>query len=268
MARRILFLDIDGTLIDHAREMRPSVPEAVRRLRAAGHLVYLCTGRARVEIPDDVMALGVDGVISTGGGFVEHHNELLFAHTMPDDVVRELEDIFERVGVEYMLQGIEAYPSAGLMRTACAFFGHASPPDAAFEEYFGYRGQAPANSIAKATFMHTGSGAVEAIREAAGDRVYVIPGSMPTTGGSSGEVGLRGVTKGAAIAELVEWLDMSLDNAVGIGDSDNDLEMLELVGLGIAMGNSPDYVKEQADDVTGSVDEDGVLKALIRHGLI
>ncbi|MGN6501919.1 MAG: HAD hydrolase family protein, partial [Pseudolysinimonas sp.] len=69
--RRAVFLDVDGTLIDHAEALAPSAVAAVRGARRNGHLVFVCTGRAPAEIFPPVSDIGVDGAITAGGGFAE-----------------------------------------------------------------------------------------------------------------------------------------------------------------------------------------------------
>ena len=72
----------------------------------------------------------------------------------------------------------------------------------------------------------------------------------------------RGVSKAEAIKELARILDISTEDIIAFGDEVNDMEMLKLVGLGIAMENADDVVKEAADRVAGNNDQDGVGKEL------
>ena len=84
--------------------------------------------------------------------------------------------------------------------------------------------------------------------------------------------GVEFVPKGTSKATGIEWLcnhlDIPLDETYAIGDSVNDLEMLESVGHGIAMGNSMPPVKEIAEYVTSDISDDGVKNALKHYGLI
>ncbi|MGV3042246.1 Cof-type HAD-IIB family hydrolase [Staphylococcus rostri] len=68
----------------------------------------------------------------------------------------------------------------------------------------------------------------------------------------------KGVSKGAAIRRLAEQRHLSVENMIAFGDSANDLDMIETVGTGVAMGNALEIVKEKADFVTKSHDEDGI----------
>ena len=70
------------------------------------------------------------------------------------------------------------------------------------------------------------------------------------------------VDKGIAVDKLIKHLDVKKDKVICVGDSHNDLLMLRQAGLGVAMGNAQAEVKEAADFITGSNDEDGILKVI------
>lgn len=269
---RIVFLDVDGTLIDHSQQLRPSVVEAVVGARANGHLAYLCTGRSRAEIPAYISEIGFDGAITAGGGFIERGDELVAAHTMPPELTRELVDFFDVEGIEFTLQAYEAaYPSEGLLprlQPHFAEFGFTPARGDRFVEAMTYRGPAPMQGIAKATFFGSDPRTYATVRDGLGDRFHVITGTIPYLGEAGGEVSLGGIHKGAAVAEIVDLLGLRIEDAIGIGDSTNDLEMLQVAGVGIAMGNADAAVKEVADEVTTRVDDDGVWNAFRRHGLV
>ncbi|MFE1646807.1 Cof-type HAD-IIB family hydrolase [Microbacterium sp. P01] len=275
-SRRIAFLDVDGTLIDHDQRLAPSAVAAVRGARAAGHLVYICTGRSRAEISPEVLDIGFDGVISAGGGFIERDGELLAAHTMPEDAVRELIAFFAQNDVEYTLQGYEGvYPSEGVLSRLAPMFtargwdiADASSDMIRLADKFAYRGAVPLEGIAKATFFGDSDRTFATVRDGLGDRFHVVTGTIPYLGHAGGEVSLRGMNKGAALVELVGVVGLTAADAIAIGDGSNDLEMLQVAGVGIAMGNADDVVKAHADETTTSVHDDGVWTAFVRHGLV
>ncbi len=76
-----------------------------------------------------------------------------------------------------------------------------------------------------------------------------------------------GASKGAALARLIEELNIPRDSVLAIGDAENDIEMLQVAGIGVAMGNAMPHVKEIADYITLSNDEDGVAEAVERFVL-
>ncbi|HSP51401.1 MAG TPA: HAD hydrolase family protein, partial [Cryobacterium sp.] len=87
---RIAFVDVDGTLIENGTEIADSSIEAVRTARRNGHLVYLSTGRASVEIYPAIREIGFDGTISSGGGFAEIGDDLVIERTMPEEAVARM----------------------------------------------------------------------------------------------------------------------------------------------------------------------------------
>ena len=80
-----------------------------------------------------------------------------------------------------------------------------------------------------------------------------------------GEMIAPGLSKGVALATVAETLGVDRDQVIAIGDEENDVPMLQWAGLGLAMGNAPDSVKQKADAVIPSVDEDGVAWAIGRY---
>jgi Cof subfamily protein (haloacid dehalogenase superfamily) len=78
------------------------------------------------------------------------------------------------------------------------------------------------------------------------------------------EIVPKGVNKGTALKLVSEMFEISHKDIIAFGDNENDIEMLQLAGNGIAMGNAPDHVKSKADMITGTNDEDGVYNVLVR----
>ena len=101
-------------------------------------------------------------------------------------------------------------------------------------------------------------------------RAGIVPSKLliPLAFAASGEVAPRGVHKGAAIGAILERLDIDPADAIGVGDNWNDAEMFEVCGTAIAMGNAVDGVKALADQVTTSIDDDGIWNAFERNRLI
>ena len=80
-----------------------------------------------------------------------------------------------------------------------------------------------------------------------------------------GEITPSEASKGQALRKLCGMLGISIENVLSLGDSDNDLSMLQAAGLGIAMGNAPKWIKRAADEVTDPNEQDGAAKAIIKY---
>ena len=281
---RIAFLDVDGTLIDSGELIAPSTIEAVQTARANGHLVYLSTGRASVEIYSAIRDIGFDGAISAGGGFAEIGDELVISRTMPEEAVARMVGFYEESGYDFYLQAFdELFPSPGVRSRFAAYLqddqerrgemrtdleavtdADEHPALKAFANVrpLSYTG------IAKSVFLAADLMAYDRVSAALSGDFHVITGTVPHMGKGSGEVTLDGVNKGTTVLQLLDMLGLDAASAIGIGDSTNDIEMLQVCGVGIAMGNATDAVKAHADEVTTSVLDDGIWNAFSRHGLI
>jgi len=281
---RIAFLDVDGTIIDSGERIAPSTIEAVRTARRNGHLVYLSTGRTESEVYPAIRAIGFDGAISAGGGFASIGAELVICRTMPEEAVERMVGFYEQSGYDFYLQSYgEVFPSAGVHARFARHLdddlvrGGRSREDVEqlttaerhpLLKAFANVRPFPTVGIAKSVFLGNDQTAYDRAAEALGADFHVITGTIPHLGGGSGEATLMGVNKGSTILQLLDRLGLDPAAAIGIGDSTNDLEMLEVCGVGIAMGNAVEAVKARADEVTTSVLDDGVWNAFRRHGLV
>lgn len=275
---RIAFLDVDGTILEHGSLIAPSTVTAIRKARANGHLMWLCTGRAQGDIHPDVTAIGFDGAISNGGAYATRNGEMLVRHPMRRDDVAAIEDYFAAHGIHYFLQshdavfaspGIEPvmreYVRERLARRAAA--GLDVPATTAIPRTRPLA-EVDRDHVAKAVFVSPAADTVAHAAVELGERFHVIPGSIPLPGGSNGEIGLTGVTKGSAILEVLALLGLDPADAIGIGDSWNDVEMFEVVGTPVAMGNAVPELQRLAGRVTTAVLDDGVHNAFAELGLL
>lgn len=279
--QRIVFIDVDGTILEHGSVIAPSTVTAIQRTRRNGHLVYLCTGRSAGDIHPRVRAIGFDGEVTNGGALVTRGGEVLAMHTMTGADVDRLLGFFSTHGIHFFLQTEDAvYASPGVGALAEEFFEvhraarhaelRAAGADVEIDEpVIRYRplAEADLSRIAKAVFVSTESDSLDIAQRGLGDRFHVIPGSIPLPGGSNGEIGLRGVDKGTGIVEVLTALGMDAADAVGIGDSWNDVEMFAAVGTAVAMGGADPALQALADRVTTGVLDDGVANALVDLGL-
>jgi HAD superfamily hydrolase (TIGR01484 family) len=101
---RILFIDVDGTLVDYHNRLPDSAVAAIREARAAGHRVYLCTGRSRAEMPDALWDIGIDDMVGGNGSYVEDAGEVVLHQTLPGEECRAIVDWLHRRGLEFYLE--------------------------------------------------------------------------------------------------------------------------------------------------------------------
>ena len=275
--QRIVFIDVDGTIVDHGADLASSTVDAIRATRANGHLVFICTGRSAGDVFPHVRDIGFDGEITNSGALAIHDGAVIADHVMSGDDVDRLQGFFEQHGIDYFLQTNDAvYASAGAGERINASFHEAHRRSTGDDD--STHNQDPVvrfrpltddvpDDIAKAVFMSADPTHLRQAQDALGDRFHVIPGSIPLPGGSAGEIGLHGVNKGSAIDEVLAALDLDRTAAVGIGDSWNDAEMFDVVGTAVAMEGTDPELAARADFVTTGIHDDGVANALDRLGL-
>ena len=281
-----MFIDVDGTILEHGSVIAPSTIVAIRAARARGHLVFLCTGRSRGNIHPEVSAIGFDGAITNSGAFATIDGRQALARVMSRADLDRLTTYFAAHDIEYALQSDEhVFVSPGLSAHLDEFARRraaeraddrrrlgldADDADAAAAEVDRYLPLADADldAIAKAVFVSERDGAVERVHGDLGDRFHVIPGSIPLPGGSNGELSLQGVNKGSAILEVLDLLGRDAADAIGIGDSWNDVEMFEVCGTSVAMAGADAELRARVDHVTTGVLDDGVSNAFSALHLI
>lgn len=281
MDKKIIFLDIDGTLVADDGWVPASAADACRQARLNGHEIYLCTGRSKPEIYDFIMEIGFDGIIGAGGGFVELNDGMLYHKTVPASEVRRMVDFFNQHSVDFYLEsngGLFASKNFLPHVERCIYGDIDNDPDARrrkeeqshpFIEGLIYGEEDLYKSdVNKACFLQSDTLSFAQIKAEFENAFDTIQCTVPPFGDESGELMVPGIHKATAIEALLTHLGLSKERTIAIGDGLNDLEMFDYCEIGIAMGNAKEELKAVADHVTSSVDEDGLHLAFRTFGLI
>jgi len=281
--RRAIFLDVDGTLLEH-EVVDPTAPGAIKAAQANGHLVFMCTGRSISGLDATLSVIQFDGKVTSSGASARVGDQVIQQITMPIESTQRLMEFFDRNHILYLLESDDGvFCSSQLKQLFTEFWvrrlkEHADelanlglPADTSEKERFLHLlpvGQANLHTVSKFSFISTKPDTYEFVAQHLGSDFHLVPGSIPLPGGSSGEVSLPGVTKASGIAAVLAYLGMDADDAVGIGDSWNDIEMFQLCGVSVAMGNAPSALQAFADFTTTPVLFGGVRDAFQALGLI
>lgn len=265
---RLIALDLDGTLLDSQKRLSPENKKALSECIRRGIEIVPCTGRIWNGIPEFIREFpGIRYAITTNGAVVEDvvSHVVIRERKLSCQKAVELIELGRQFHTMYdVYMGDRGYGELSF-RSRMDEFG--IPPQVQ-KMIFDTRDFVPdvAAQIRKiggqAEKINYFFGDIEerkrakAALEARGD--VTISSSFPY----NLEINEIGATKGNGILTLAEYLGLSPEQTMGFGDGENDLTMMQMAGVGVAMGNAVDCTKEAADYVTDTNDEDGVAAAI------
>lgn len=269
--RKLIFLDIDGTLIPKSQKMSEKTIQALREADGNGHILCICTGRTYYEMPEEMQKF--DGIISAAGACIMWKNEVLLAEYFSDEEKKQVEELLIEAKAVYSMEAFgNLYMRKEIYDSFVKRVTEGGKEEKGLLELF--RRTHFCAEVEKMEKVHKCSYFyAEKDHEWFRERLKkwgmsVVSFSQGDTRGNSGEITKTAFTKGTALRTFSEYMGIPIEDTIAIGDSENDLEMLKAAGVGIAMGNAADYVKAMADDVTKSIEEDGVYHAFRKYGLI
>ena len=253
--QKIFFFDIDGTLAMHGR-IPPGNLEALRRLKEAGHLTFVCTGRP-VFYAEALFGPLVSGYIACNGRYLCYQGHRLHTRTLSDKALASYRETIDAlsagalflsenaayayrlshaqlcsVQAEYGQQRIFAFPAQEDLYSFDLYYAEPSQRDALCRAF---EGRLVIND-------HGGSG--------------------------SCDCSTSDWDKGSAINYLLGHFGVGRNDAYAFGDGYNDQAMFRIAGHGIAMGNAVDALKAKASYITDTMENDGILKALRHEGVL
>lgn len=241
----------------------------------------ICLGRSKAEIYDGIWNIGFDGLIGAGGGYVEFGEEILYHKKVTAEDVRHMVDFFNIHQIDFYLESNSAlYASANLQphlerriygdieNDRVARAKKESQPHPFITGLTYGEANLYKDDVNKVCFLESSTIPFEQIKQEFEGKFQVMQCTVPIFGEGSGELVIPGIHKALAIADLLEHLGMSREDTIAIGDGMNDAEMLEFCAIGIAMGNAKPALKDIADDITATVEEDGLFLSFQKYGLI
>ncbi|KAF6261871.1 HAD-like domain-containing protein, partial [Scenedesmus sp. NREL 46B-D3] len=280
----IIASDVDGTLLNSQQQLTPAVEAAVKQAADAGVPLIVATGKARGPWVHQVLprlGLALPGVFLQGLLIADAQGNVLHSRCLPDDVVASCiqlaaqhditltaycnDRIFCKATDEHTNRRAAAQRrSRGAPRLGAAWLLWYKEPT---PEPVGDLASHLLGSVEthKLIFMAP-QAVIDGVRP---DIEAALAGRASCTTALSGmlEVLPLGASKGAGVAWLLAHLGMEPAGLLALGDGENDIEMLRLAGVGVAMGNAGAAVKAAAAGVVGSNDEDGVAQGIHEYVL-
>ncbi len=273
MNKKMIFLDLDGTLLDDEKNLPKVNKEAINEALEAGHKVLVCTGRplssAKKLLP--VFGLNRPGcyAITYNGGLIYDAGEekAIYQKTLPFDQVRY---IFEKA-YEYGKIHIQTYTEDGFI---CEYD---TPESRSYEKktqcerkvvkdiFEEMKAQEPCKMLAIAYDYDR--------KHIEGFREFVLEycaGKMDVCFSCYEylEFMPAGINKGNAIRWMSEYLQIPMECTIAVGDAENDISMIEAAGLGVVMKNAGDEIKQYGDYITQRDNNEGGVAEVIRRFML
>lgn len=258
----LIFFDLDGTLITEDTHFMPdSAREAIAAARRNGHICAVNTGRTKKLVGPDVARLAeFDAFLMGCGTMITCGERVLFHRTFDEKESLEILETLRDLRIDAVLEGsgnnyrdsFENMYYPVFKEFARSFtdagYGNFSEAVGNFDKLYAY-----ADDVS----------AMRAFQERFGGRLDFVDMEKGFF-----EIMPAGCSKASAMKVLADMLGVPMSQTAALGDSGNDVSMLERAAYGIAMGNAPESVRRAADHVTARPEEDGVWKALEWLGVL
>ncbi|PID24749.1 hydrolase Cof [Sporosarcina sp. P7] len=255
--KKIVFFDLDGTLMNHDKTILESTKQSLKALRDKGIYTVICTGRAPLMFKWLLEELSFDSYVSMNGQHVVLEGEVIYSNPMKPEVIQQLTELAHKQGhgltystFESFVSNVEEHP---LVQEGTARLKIPYPP---------VDPNVYSHSVVNQVQIYSTPKETEKYMELFKDYSFIRWDE------NSVDMLPEGASKAIGIQKMLEHMDIPVENSYAFGDGANDMQMIETVGIGVAMENAIPELKKVADHVTASCSEDGIMKGLISLGLL
>jgi Cof subfamily protein (haloacid dehalogenase superfamily) len=270
MKYKLMCIDIDGTLFDSNKDLPEENKKAIQEAYKAGMKIAIASGRASASVREVLEDLGIRGYgICLNGAYIIDGNKEVSKYAFSDKQVGIIRKIVEKYDVRSFfatpilsvtnkppfggwLQAIQKSVAKQKELVICNNYELKNQ----LEDYRGF--------MLKVSIMEEDDRTYQKVREELeGANIFDVAKSDT----HYIDVNVKGVNKSKGVKDLAQYLNIDLSEVICIGDNENDIEMIKVAGLGVAMSNSCEKLLEICDTVTLSNDEYGVAKVIYDYVL-
>lgn len=254
---KIVFFDIDGTLFKmHTNEMSPKTLETLQKLRAKGIKICIATGRSPMGLPK-LEGIGFDAYLTYNGSYCYTNDSTIFSNSIPKEEVKQILCNATKMKKPVTIALKSEMVSNGVDKDL-EYYMAVENLDLNVSDDFDKKVKDEVYQVMLACCPEEYSQILEDVKNAKiatwWDRAVDI---IPANGG-----------KGMGIEHVLAYYGFDKSEALAFGDGNNDIEMLQAVGIGVAMGNASEELKAVADEICGDVAEDGIYQYCLSHELL
>ncbi|WP_337969794.1 Cof-type HAD-IIB family hydrolase [Virgibacillus salexigens] len=257
MHNKIVFFDIDGTILDHDKQIPLSTKKSIQKLKENGVYVAIATGRAPFMFEDIRKELQIESYVSFNGQYVVFEGETVYENPIATE---ELTNLYRKTAqMEYPI----VFMNNQEMRASVG--NHPFITESMGSLKFDYPKVDP--EFYQSNKIHQALLFCEKEEEApfvqSHDQLHFLRWHD-----YSCDILPSGGSKAVGVEKLIQASGLDIKDTFAFGDGLNDIEMIKETGTGIAMGNAVPELKKVADFTTDSVDLDGIQKGLAYFQLV
>ncbi|NRD80081.1 Cof-type HAD-IIB family hydrolase [Bacillus sp. BRMEA1] len=260
MAYKAVILDIDGTILPHGKTISIATKDAIERLKEHNMKVLIATGRAPYFSDVVIKDIGVESMVFFNGAYAQHEGKEIHKNTIDKQILNNVHMLAQDYQHPLTFLSGSHFKATNLEHPFVkeAYLHDAWKPDLAPSQYW-------MEQDIYQLFLHCDT-----------EEELPYQSKIPeldfrrwtSADAKTCDVNLSNSNKAVGLTKLLEKLGIAPDETVAFGDGLNDMEMLTMAGMGVAMGSARDEVKQAANMVTLTAEEDGVRHGLKQLGLI
>lgn len=251
MRKKYIFLDLDGTIIDHDNEQIPqSAKDAINKAKLNGHEVIINTGRPPCLFYGIDKELGIESYVAANGRYAVHKGEVILNRIIDKDVVHKIVNYAEENKLDLGFEGLHSFKRQSSYSDLYIKFSenfHLEIPELDPEFY-------KDNDIYQMTLYYSDSD-WEKFQDLFPEVTFAY--SCPY----GIDVNSKGGLKEVGIQAFEQKFNVDKADIIAIGDGHNDITMFNYVNTSVSMGNASEFVRKQTTHITDHVSDDGLYKA-------
>lgn len=266
MKYKMIAIDMDGTLLNDKKEVSKENKIAIKKASELGVKIVVCTGRIFTSARFYASLIGTAApIVASNGAYIREkdENRIIYKKAINKEILPELINVIESFGLTLHLYTNQSIYTKELVNLALNYIRWnevvSEGEKVEVKVVKDFEDVINSEEILKVALVCDDIELLRKLRSKISEEFDV---SIVSSNSNNIEIMAKGISKGNAVKILADYFGYKREEVICVGDSENDISMIEYAGLGVAMGNGIDYVKSIADYITDTNERDGVAKVI------
>lgn len=267
--KKIIFFDVDGTLIGHSFTITENNKKAIQQLRKNGHLVFLATGRPLSYIESEILDIGFDGIIASAGGTLYYQDKCIYECPIRVDILKKAIRIFNQFEIPYGLECQDYYYTGFnlIEKTIAKQISLGQDRNIVLNKFNQVRYRDVHNfdfhnPVSKMSGMILNENQYQQLIKYLSEDFKIVRYDFAI------DIIQKNWNKGNGAEYIMEYLGINNRDSIAYGDSLNDLEIMKVVACPIVYEKAPPELLDICQDTFIDPDHDGIYHSLKKLKLI